>query len=54
MALLPYAKRVSTQRGGGRGERGDRGERPPRDLAMTEAATLEEPVSVDGQDDEEV
>jgi len=39
MALLPYASRVTTQRGGkgdrrGRGERGDRGERrdrPPRD-----------------------
>ena len=31
MALLPYANRVTTQRGGGRdrGERGDRGDRRP-------------------------
>jgi small subunit ribosomal protein S18 len=36
MALLPYASRVTTQRGGkgdrrGRGDRGDRRDRPPRD-----------------------
>lgn len=39
MALLPYANRVTTQRGGGRGrgegrdrgDRGDRESRPPRD-----------------------
>ena len=33
MALLPYANRVTTQRGGGRGDRGDRGRAdgpPPR------------------------
>ena len=46
MALLPYANRVTTQRGGGRGrdrdgdgdrgDRGDRRERPPR---REEAAT---------------
>jgi small subunit ribosomal protein S18 len=31
MALLPYASRVTTQRGGrDRGERGDRGDRGPR------------------------
>lgn len=29
LALLPYAKRVTTQRGG-RGERGERGDRGPR------------------------
>src|SRR5687768_6489639 len=28
MALLPYANRVTQQRGGGRGDRGDRGDRP--------------------------
>ena len=35
MALLPYANRVTTQRGGGRdrGERGDRGDRGDRDRA---------------------
>ena len=49
MALLPYAKRVSSTRTGGRrGEgRGEpRGERPPRDeaaeVAATEDATVEE------------
>ncbi len=49
MALLPYAKRVSSTRTGGRrGEgRGEpRGERPPRDeaaeAAATEDATVEE------------
>jgi small subunit ribosomal protein S18 len=31
MALLPYANRVTTQRGGKRGDRGDRGDRGPRE-----------------------
>jgi small subunit ribosomal protein S18 len=40
MALLPYASRVTTQRGGrgdrrGRGERGERRDRPPRDDEAT-------------------
>jgi len=44
MALLPYANRVTTQRGGGRdrGDRGDRGLRAPR-----EEAPMREPVAPD-------
>jgi small subunit ribosomal protein S18 len=30
MALIPYANRVTQQRGGKRGDRGDRGDRPDR------------------------
>ena len=53
MALMPYAKRVTTQRSGrsdrgdrgDRGERGDRGDRPPRQDA---ADVVETPI--DGED----
>lgn len=44
MALLPYASRVTQQRGGKRGDRGDRGERgergdrPERDSGRDDAA----------------
>ena len=44
MALLPYARRVTQQRGGKRGDRGDRGERgergdrPERDSGRDDAA----------------
>lgn len=51
MALLPYAKRVTTQRTGrpDRGERGERGERGPRrDEAAADA--VEEADVVDGED----
>lgn len=49
MALLPYTKRVSTQRAGrpGRGD-GERGERGPRRDAET--ATEEVDADVDGDD----
>lgn len=44
MALLPYANRVTTQRGGrDRGERGDRGDRGPRPDA---AAAVDETAEV--------
>ena len=41
MALLPYANRVTTQRGGGRdrGERGDRGDRGDRGGRRSAAAS---------------
>src|SRR3954453_12183934 len=51
MALMPYAKRVTTQRSGrsDRGDRGDRGDRPPRqDIAEVVEAPLEvEDVAID-------
>ncbi len=48
MALLPYAKRVTTQRTG-RPDRGERGERGPRrDEAAADA--VEEADVVDGED----
>ena len=44
MALLPYAKRVTTQRGGRgeRGDRGDRGPRPDRNAPVEEAPVVDE------------
>ena len=57
MALIPYANRIWTQRGGRgrdrgeRGDRGDRGDRPPRrddrapEGSETEAATTETEVA---------
>lgn len=50
MALLPYANRVTTQRGGrDRGERGDRGPRGPRrdDDAATPPVDADAPAVVD-------
>ena len=49
MALLPYASRVTQQRGGKRGDRGDRGDRPERDNRPDETVTDEviEAVEVD-------
>jgi len=55
MALLPYASRVTTQRGGGRdrGERGDRGDRgradgpPPRPDAPPPVGGDDEPTLAD-------
>ena len=55
MALLPYANRVTTQRGGGRdrGERGDRGDRgradgpPPRPDAPPPVGGDDEPTLAD-------
>ena len=52
MALMPYAKRVTTQRSGrpdrgdrgDRGERGDRGDRPPR------TDVVEQPAAIAGVD----
>jgi small subunit ribosomal protein S18 len=68
MALIPYANRVTQQRGGKRGDRGDRGDRPdrgdrddrrpPRDDAPPSApeasdeTALPEGVTVDAGGDE--
>ena len=48
MALMPYAKRVTTQRSGrsDRGDRGDRGDRMPRQ----EATEVVETVVTDGDE----
>ena len=56
MALLPYANRVTTQRGGGRdrGERGDRGDRGDRNRADGPPPRPEGPPPVGGPDDLEV
>ncbi len=58
MALMPYAKRVTTQRGGRggeRGERGDRGDRYGRDAeaAAANAADLEAMDAVEETEGEE-
>jgi len=57
MALMPYAKRVTTQRSGrsDRGDRGDRGDRPPRqDIAEVVEAPLEvEDVAIGATEGEE-
>lgn len=46
MALLPYANRVTTQRGGrDRGERGDRGDRGDRGLRLESAEVVTEVVA---------
>lgn len=51
MALLPYAKRVTTQRGPGRGERGERGDRGDRGSrfagAEAAAATADDLAAID-------
>lgn len=58
MALLPYASRVTQQRGGKRGERGDRGDRGDRgergDRESRESRTeaAEESIAVDAAVDE--
>ena len=56
MALLPYANRVTTQRGGGRdrGERGDRGDRGDRNRADGPPPRPEGPPPVGGPDDLEI
>ncbi len=56
MALLPYANRVTTQRGGGRdrGERGDRGDRGDRNRADGPPPRPAGPPPVGGPDDLEV
>lgn len=47
MALLPYANRVTTQRGGrDRGERGDRGDRGDRGPRPDAAAVVDETAEV--------
>jgi len=46
MALLPYANRVTTQRGG-RGDRGDRGDRGPRGPRRDEAESGAAPSDTD-------
>ena len=53
MALLPYAKRVTTQRTG-RPDRGERGERGPRrDEAAADAVEETDDVDVDGVETED-
>ena len=56
MALLPYANRVTTQRGGGRdrGERGDRGDRGDRNRADGPPPRPEGPPPVGGADELDV
>jgi small subunit ribosomal protein S18 len=56
MALLPYANRVTTQRGGGRdrGERGDRGDRGDRNRADGPPPRPEGPPPVGGTDEAEL
>ncbi len=56
MALLPYANRVTTQRGGGRdrGERGDRGDRGDRNRADGPPPRPEGPPPVGGGDVDEL
>ncbi len=56
MALLPYANRVTTQRGGGRdrGERGDRGDRGDRNRADGPPPRPEGPPPVGGADEAEL
>jgi small subunit ribosomal protein S18 len=56
MALLPYANRVTTQRGGGRdrGERGDRGDRGDRNRADGPPPRPEGPPPVGGPDEAEL
>jgi small subunit ribosomal protein S18 len=56
MALLPYANRVTTQRGGGRdrGERGDRGDRGDRNRADGPPPRPEGPPPVGGTDGDEL
>jgi small subunit ribosomal protein S18 len=53
MALLPYANRVTTQRGGGRdrGERGDRGDRGDRGRADGPPPRPDAPPPVGGEDE---
>ena len=53
MALLPYANRVTTQRGGGRdrGERGDRGDRGDRGRADGPPPRPDAPPPVGGDDE---
>ena len=59
MALMPYAKRVTTQRGGRGGERGERGDRGDRyggrdaEAAAATAADLEAIEAIDAVDGEE-
>jgi small subunit ribosomal protein S18 len=57
MALLPYANRVTTQRGGGRGrdrDGDDRRDRPPRREENDETSVLELPdaIIIDEVDDD--
>lgn len=54
LALLPYATRVTSSRGGGRGggrsdrgDRGDRGDRPPRDREAPEGEAVPADLDVD-------
>ncbi len=56
MALLPYANRVTTQRGGGRdrGERGDRGDRGDRNRADGPPPRPEGPPPVGGPEADEL
>ena len=56
MALLPYANRVTTQRGGGRdrGERGDRGDRGDRNRADGPPPRPEGPPPVGGSEADEL
>ena len=51
MALLPYAKRVTTQRSG-RPDRGDRGDRAPRGEAPAESFPEEAEVETTEAEDE--
>jgi small subunit ribosomal protein S18 len=48
MALLPYASRVTQQRGGKRGDRGDRGERGERADRPDRDSRSDEGVSYEG------
>jgi small subunit ribosomal protein S18 len=51
MALMPYAKRVTTTRGGkDRGDRGDRGDRPRRGEAPAEAEVVDVAVEAEVAD----
>jgi small subunit ribosomal protein S18 len=50
MALLPYASRVTQQRGGKRGDRGDRGDRPERgERGPAVEETEELPTTFEGE-----
>jgi small subunit ribosomal protein S18 len=57
LALLPYATRVTSSRGGGgrgRRDRDDRGDRPPRDEAAETPVDDEEETATPAVEEEEV